>query len=117
SLGLVRGPEGLTTPTFSHFCILVDSLDEVMRLRHNAVGLGLTLEQDLLRHPTSGSTGVYVVEPWLGFSVEFTTAHEVIDDSTHQPRRLAVGPAALDVWKQPLPAPRVDSKAPFTESL
>jgi 2,3-dihydroxy-p-cumate/2,3-dihydroxybenzoate 3,4-dioxygenase len=117
SLGFARGPDGLATPTFSHFCILVDSLDDVMRYRHNAVDLGLELEQDLLRHPTSGSIGVYVTEPWLGFSIEFSIDHAVIDDAMHTPRRLALGPAALDVWQEPLPPPRVDSKEPFTESL
>lgn len=117
SLGLARGPDDLAAPSFSHFCILVDSLDDVMRYRRNAVDLGLELEQDILRHPTSGSIGVYVTEPWLGFSIEFSTDHAVIDDATHKPRWLALGPGALDVWKEPLPPPRVDSKAPFTESL
>ena len=117
SLGLVRGGPDLEQPAFSHFCILVDSLDDVMRYRHNAVSLGLELEEDVLRHPTSGSMGVYVTEPWLGFSIEFATDHAIIDDPTHVARRLAVGPGALDVWREPLPPPRVDSKAPFTELL
>jgi 2,3-dihydroxy-p-cumate/2,3-dihydroxybenzoate 3,4-dioxygenase len=117
SLGFARGSDDLAAPAFSHFCILVDSLDDVMRYRRNAVDLGLELEQDLLRHPTSGSIGVYVTEPWSGFSIEFSIEHAVIDDATHSPRRLALGPAALDVWKEPLPPPRVDSKKPFTQSL
>jgi 2,3-dihydroxy-p-cumate/2,3-dihydroxybenzoate 3,4-dioxygenase len=117
SLGLVRGADDLLTPTFSHFCILVDSLDDVMRYRHNAVSLGLELEEDILRHPTSGSMGVYVTEPWLGFSIEFSTDHAIIDDATHVARRLALGPAALDVWREPLPPPRVDSKKSFAETL
>jgi catechol 2,3-dioxygenase-like lactoylglutathione lyase family enzyme len=117
SLGLVRAADGVAEPQFSHFCILVDSLDDVMRYRHNAIALGLELEEDVLRHPTSGSIGVYVTEPWLGFSVEFSTDHAVIDDASHVARRLALGPGALDVWREPLPEPRVDSKAPFTESL
>ena len=117
SLGFARGAPGISGPQFSHFCVLVDSLDEVMRFRHNAVSLGLQLELDILRHPTSGSMGVYVTEPWLGFSIEFSTDHAVIDDATHRPRRFAMGQGALDVWKEPLPPPRVDSKASFTESL
>jgi catechol 2,3-dioxygenase-like lactoylglutathione lyase family enzyme len=115
SLGLVRGGPDLEQPSFSHFCVLVNSLDDVMRYRHNAVSLGLELEEDVLRHPTSGSMGVYVTEPWVGFSIEFATDHAIIDDLTHVARRLAVGPGALDVWREPLPPPRVDGKAPFTE--
>jgi hypothetical protein len=61
--------------------------------------------------------GVYVTEPWLGFSIEFSTDHAVLDDATHRPRRFAMGKGALDVWKEPLPPPRVDSKTAFTESL
>jgi 2,3-dihydroxy-p-cumate/2,3-dihydroxybenzoate 3,4-dioxygenase len=117
SLGLVRAAEGVTEPNFSHFCILVGSIDDVMRYRHNAVSLGLELEQDVLRHPTSGSIGVYVYEPWQRFSIEFCTNHAVIDDAGYVPRRLALGPAALDVWRQPLPPPRIDSKQPFTHAL
>jgi hypothetical protein len=88
-----------------------------MRYRHNSVGLGLELEEDILRHAASGSMGVYVKEPWQGFSVEFCTGHAVIHDEGHVPRKLTMGPGVGDLWKQPLPAPRVDSKAPFTESL
>jgi 2,3-dihydroxy-p-cumate/2,3-dihydroxybenzoate 3,4-dioxygenase len=117
SLGLVRGAPDLAMPTFSHFCILVESLDDVMRYRRNALDLGLELEEDLLRHPTSGSIGVYVTEPWMGFSIEFSTDHAVLDDATHQPRRFALGPGALDVWKHPLPPSRVHSDMPFTADL
>lgn len=119
SLGLVRGPDVLPGPKFSHFCILVPSLDDVMRYRHNAVGLGLELELDILRHPTSGSMGVYVKEPWLDFSIEFCTDHMHIpdDDDGYVARNISMGPGAIDLWKEPLPPPRVESKAPFYESL
>ncbi len=116
SLALGRGPKGLERARFAHFCILVDTIDDVMRFRHNAVAHGLELESDLLRHPTSGSMGVYVREPVHNFSVEFCTGHQRLDD-TWRPRRLSAGPAMMDIWKEPLPAPRVDSKAPFNVVL
>jgi 2,3-dihydroxy-p-cumate/2,3-dihydroxybenzoate 3,4-dioxygenase len=112
SFALAQGPPGLEQAKFAHFCVLVDDLDDVMRFRYNAVAHGLSLEHDLLRHPTSGSMGVYVVEPTEGFAVEFCTNHQRLDDSW-VPRRLSMAPGLIDVWQQPLPPPRVDSKAPF----
>lgn len=112
SLALGQGPPGLARARFAHFCVLVDDIDDVMRFRHNAVAHGLSLEHDLLRHPTSGSMGVYVKEPLHGFSVEFCVGHQRLDD-TWVARRLTAGPGMIDVWKQPLPPPRVSSKAPF----
>jgi 2,3-dihydroxy-p-cumate/2,3-dihydroxybenzoate 3,4-dioxygenase len=116
SLALAQGPKGLERARFAHFCVLVDHIDDVMRFRHNAVSLGLQLEHDLLRHPTSGSMGVYVTEPVLGFSVEFCVGHQRLDD-TWVPRQLTAGPGMIDVWRQPLPPPRVATKAPFNEVL
>lgn len=116
SFALAQGPTGLERARFAHFCVLVDHIDDVMRFRHNAVSLGLQLEHDLLRHPTSGSMGVYVTEPVFGFSVEFCVGHQRLDDSW-VPRQLAAGPGMIDVWRQPLPPPRVTTKAPFNEVL
>ena len=116
SFALAQGPPGTQRARFAHFAIQVEHIDDVMRFRHNAVAHGLTLEHDLLRHPTSGSMGVYVTEPIEGFSVEFCVGHERLDD-TWTPRRLTAGPGVIDVWKQPLPAPRVSSKAPFNVLL
>lgn len=116
SFALAQGPPGLERARFAHFCVLVDDIDDVMRFRHNAVAHGLSLEHDLLRHPTSGSMGVYVKEPLEGFSVEFCVGHQRLDD-TWVARRLTSGPGMIDVWQQPLPPPRVNSKAPFNVLL
>ncbi len=116
SLALAQGPPGLEAARFAHFCVLVEDIDDVMRFRHNAVAHGLTLEHDLLRHPTSGSMGVYVKEPVHGFSVEFCVGHQRLDE-TWVARQLTAGPGMIDVWKQPLPPPRVSSKAPFNVLL
>jgi 2,3-dihydroxy-p-cumate/2,3-dihydroxybenzoate 3,4-dioxygenase len=116
SLALAQGPPQLERARFAHFCILVDHVDDVMRFRYNAVAHDLHLEHDLLRHPTSGSMGVYVTEPTLGFSVEFCTGHQRIE-AGWEPRRLTAGPAMIDVWQQPLPPPRIDSKVPFNVML
>jgi catechol 2,3-dioxygenase-like lactoylglutathione lyase family enzyme len=116
SFAIGQGPPKLTKATFAHFCVLVDHIDDVMRFRHNAVAHGLSLEHDLLRHPTSGSMGVYVKEPIHGFSVEFCVNHQRLDDSWTA-RQLTAGPAMIDVWKEPLPPPRVNSKAAFNVVL
>jgi catechol 2,3-dioxygenase-like lactoylglutathione lyase family enzyme len=116
SLALAQGPPRLERARFAHFCVLVDDINDVMRFRHNAVAHDLHLEHDLLRHPTSGSMGVYVTEPIHGFSVEFCTGHQRIE-AGWQPRRITAGPGMIDIWQQPLPAPRVDSKVPFNVVL
>jgi 2,3-dihydroxy-p-cumate/2,3-dihydroxybenzoate 3,4-dioxygenase len=116
SLALAQGGASLGQARFAHFCVLVDHIDDVMRFRHNAVAHDLTLEHDLLRHPTSGSMGVYVKEPTQGFSVEFCVGHQRLDDSWVA-RQLSAGPGMIDVWRQPLPPPRVNSKAPFNVLL
>jgi 2,3-dihydroxy-p-cumate/2,3-dihydroxybenzoate 3,4-dioxygenase len=118
SFGFARGPAMRPKAKFAHFCILVPTLDDVMLYRHNAKELGLTLEQDILKHPTSGSVGVYVKEPWHDFAIEFCVGHmRITDDSDYHWRNVSMGPGAIDIWKEPLPPPRVESKAPFYESL
>ena len=116
SFALAQGRRSLQRARFAHFCILVDHVDDVMRFRHNAVSLGLRLEHDLLRHSTSESMGGYVREPGFGFAVEFCVGHQRLDD-TWVPRQLTAGPGTIDVWQQPLPAPRVATKTPFNEVL
>lgn len=115
SIAFMRG--GGSAPIFNHLCLLVDSIDDVMRCRNNALDLGLSLEYDLLRHAPSGSIGVYVQEPMHGFSIEFCCEHEQVDDETHVARNLTFGASTIDVWRETMPAPRVQTKIPFYEAL
>jgi catechol-2,3-dioxygenase len=100
SLVLIRAER----PVFNHFCIQLDSLDDVMRARHNAVAAGVKLRDDLLRHAPSGSIGFYMKDEARKFAVEFCVGHPLIDDETHRPRILPSTPETMNVWTAPLPA-------------
>jgi 2,3-dihydroxy-p-cumate/2,3-dihydroxybenzoate 3,4-dioxygenase len=99
SLVMIRS----SRPAFNHFCIQVESIDDVMRFRNNALKGGVALRDDLLRHAPSGSIGVYMQDEARGFSVEYCIGHPVIDDATHHPRILPTRPETKDVWLSPLP--------------
>jgi 2,3-dihydroxy-p-cumate/2,3-dihydroxybenzoate 3,4-dioxygenase len=88
---------------FNHFCIQVESIDDVMRFRNNALRHGVALRDDLLRHAPSGSIGVYMKDEARGFAVEFCTGHPQVDDATHRARVLPMSPETADVWRSPLP--------------
>jgi 2,3-dihydroxy-p-cumate/2,3-dihydroxybenzoate 3,4-dioxygenase len=98
SLVLIRAERAL----FNHFCIQVESLDDVMRARHNAVSAGVKLRDDLLRHAPSGSIGIYMKDEARKFAVEFCVGHPQIDDATHHPRVLPSVPQTMNVWTAPL---------------
>ncbi|KRA31114.1 MULTISPECIES: VOC family protein [unclassified Nocardioides] len=102
SLVLLNGQR----PAFNHFCIQVESLDDVMRARNNALRWGVHLRDDLLRHAPSGSIGVYLKDETRGFAVEFCVGHPQLDD-THQARNLPMSPETRDVWLAELPDHRV----------
>ena len=99
SLVLIRSDRA----AFNHFCIQVESLDDVMRARHNAVKAGVKLRDDLLRHAPSGSIGFYMKDEARGYAVEFCVGHPRLDDETHRPRILPSAPETLNVWTAPLP--------------
>lgn len=99
SLVIVRGDQ----PAFNHFCIQVETLDDVMRARSNALRGGVTLRDDILRHAPSGSIGFYMKDVARKFAVEFCVGHPQLDDATHQPRILPGVPETRDVWSAPLP--------------
>jgi 2,3-dihydroxy-p-cumate/2,3-dihydroxybenzoate 3,4-dioxygenase len=109
SLVLVNSPRS----AFNHFCVQVESLDDVMRFRNNALKYGVKLRDDLLRHAPSGSIGVYMKDEARDFSVEFCIGHPVLDDS-HQARRLPMAEQTVDVWRSPLPEIKVDLGRPST---
>jgi 2,3-dihydroxy-p-cumate/2,3-dihydroxybenzoate 3,4-dioxygenase len=91
-------------PSFNHFCIQVESIDDVMRFRHNAVKNGVALRDDLLRHAPSGSIGVYLKDEARGFAIEYCVGHPQVDD-THTPRILPLAPETVDIWRSALPEP------------
>jgi 2,3-dihydroxy-p-cumate/2,3-dihydroxybenzoate 3,4-dioxygenase len=99
SLVLIRAER----PVFNHFCIQVESLDDVMRARHNALKGGVKLRDDLLRHAPSGSIGFYMKDETRGFAIEFCIGHPQLDEATHQPRILPSVPETMNVWTAPLP--------------
>ncbi len=100
SLVLIRSPK--SSPSFNHVCFQVESLDDVMRFRHNAVRNGAPIRDDLLRHAPSGSVGVYVKDTARDLAVEYCYGHPQVADD-HEPRVLPLAPETVDVWQSPLP--------------
>ena len=112
---LIRSPQN--QPVFDHFCIQVESIDDVMRFRHNAVAHGVALRDDVLRHGPSGSISVYIKDEARGFAVEYCTGHPQIDDETHEARVLPMVLESVDIWRSPLPEPRITEPAPALDRL
>ncbi|MFF3872232.1 VOC family protein [Streptomyces sp. NPDC001978] len=108
SLVLIRAER----PVFNHFCIQVNSLDDVMRARHNALKGGVKLRDDLLRHAPSGSIGFYMKDETRGYAVEFCCGHPQLDDATHRPRVLQSSPETMNVWLAELPDHRAAAGVP-----
>lgn len=97
SLGIGSGGTG----TLDHFCVLVDSLDDVMRARANALQHGIQIRGDLMRHAASGSISIYMNDPVTGIGLEFCTEHAVIDDEGYRPRILRASAVTGNVWLEP----------------
>jgi 2,3-dihydroxy-p-cumate/2,3-dihydroxybenzoate 3,4-dioxygenase len=97
SMGILRGGE--KSGRLDHFCILVDSLDDVVRARNIAVQNGVKLRQELVRHAASGSVSTYLIDPINDISVEFCVWHSQIEDEGYRPRILQASPVTLDMWK------------------
>jgi catechol 2,3-dioxygenase-like lactoylglutathione lyase family enzyme len=115
SLVLIRNPQEQSS--FDHFCIQVESIDDVMRFRHNAVSHGVALRDDILRHGPSGSISVYIKDEARGFAVEYCTGHPRVDDEAHQARILPMVAESIDIWRSPLPEPRLAQPAPALDRL
>jgi catechol 2,3-dioxygenase-like lactoylglutathione lyase family enzyme len=96
SMGIFRAKEARVA-TMDHFCVLVESIDDVMRARNIAVRGGAALQKDVLRHAASGSISVYIADPMTGISFEFCTEHEIVDHD-HRARILEGSPITRDVW-------------------
>lgn len=105
SLGLFRaGPD--RAAKMDHFCILVDSVDDVMRARNVALRYGAELQKDVLRHAASGSISVYIADPFTGISFEFCWDHDVLQDD-HRPRILEASAVSRDIWLAGVPAEEI----------
>ena len=96
SMGIFRSSPARAA-TMDHFCILVESIDDVMRARNVALRSGATLQKDVLRHAASGSISVYIADPVAGLSFEFCTEHDFVAPD-HRPRLLESTPITRDVW-------------------
>lgn len=100
SAGLIGAGEG-AAGRLHHFCILVESLDDVMRARANAMARGVEVRQDVLRHAASGSIGIYLGDPHSGASMEFCTGPLRVDDeSSYRARVMPGGPVTSDLWQE-----------------
>jgi hypothetical protein len=80
-------------------CILVPTLDDLMRARANVLALNIPLRNDLLRHAPSGSMGIYLRDEANNFVIEFCTEHGQITADDHRPRVLPAVPETLDTWR------------------
>lgn len=96
---------GAENSAFDHLCIQVASLDDLMRLRSNALRAGIKFRNDLLRHAPSGSISIYLHDEARGYAVEYCVGHPKVEDATHRPRRLGLAPDTVDIWSAPLPEP------------
>lgn len=96
SIGIFRSA-AQRAAVLDHFCILVDSIDDVMRARNIALRGGAQLNKDVLRHAASGSISVYIADPMAGMSFEYCWDHAVLDPD-HRPRILESTPISRDVW-------------------
>ncbi|HUY19894.1 MAG TPA: VOC family protein [Candidatus Binataceae bacterium] len=90
---------GGTRTSVDHVCILVPTLDDLMRARANVMALGIPFRNDLLKHAPSGSIAIYLRDEANNLVVEFCWEHGQILDDTHRPRVLPAMPETLDMWR------------------
>jgi catechol 2,3-dioxygenase-like lactoylglutathione lyase family enzyme len=89
---------GAAQPALDHLCILVPTLDDVMRARVNTLALGVPLRNDMIRHGPSGSIGFYLKDEANQIAIEFCVDHRQVLDDAHRPRLLPAREDTLDVW-------------------
>ncbi|MDP3172988.1 MAG: VOC family protein [Phenylobacterium sp.] len=102
--GLLLQQMPVDKPVFGHLCFLVDSLDDLMRIRNHGLKSGAKLSRDILRHAPSGSVGVYFVDAARRHDFEFCYDHAQLPDD-HQARILPATPEIGDIWRNDLPDP------------
>lgn len=96
SLALIRSSDdhGL-----DHICFLMNSLDDVMRLRARSMTDGIDARADVKRHAPSGSVSYYITDSTSGLVLEACWDHLRIQDSDHhQARVLPKRPETGNVW-------------------
>jgi catechol 2,3-dioxygenase-like lactoylglutathione lyase family enzyme len=99
----ILGNKALPGSTFNHFCMHVESFDDVMKYRENAIRVGAQISSDLTKHSPSGSIAVYLKDPILGHNVEYCTNHRQFDDDTESARVIPALSDAINVWSRALP--------------
>jgi catechol 2,3-dioxygenase-like lactoylglutathione lyase family enzyme len=96
SLALIEAPGDRH---LDHLCFLMDSLDDVMRLRARSLVAGLKSRADVKRHAPSGSISYYIIEPTSELVLEACWDHLLIsDESGHRARVLPRRPDTPDMW-------------------
>lgn len=99
---LVLGAGRGEPPLLDHVALLMDSIDDLMRVRQNFLERKVPFSRDLLRHPTSGSMGFYANGLPGPSTVEFCIDHGKITDPNHRPRSMAPGRWTSNVWLPPV---------------
>lgn len=103
SVGFLRG--GGAAGKLDHFCILVDHIDDVMRMQNLARQAGIPMDHELVRHAASGSIGTYLNYELLGLGVEYCVGHGQLEDDDAG-RLLIASPSTVNLWNA-LPGPAV----------
>ncbi|MGE3303866.1 MAG: VOC family protein, partial [Hyphomonadaceae bacterium] len=100
--GLLLQQMKVDRPTFGHLCFLVESLDDIMRIRNHGLRNGAKLSRDLLRHAPSGSVGIYFVDEARRHDFEYCYDHAQLPED-HVPRTLRATFEIGNVWMNELP--------------
>lgn len=98
SLAVRRGER----PEVAHVAFLMKSFDHVMRGFARARYKGIPIPTGLVNHSASRSLAFYMDVPRFSPSVELCDGHLVFgagEHETHVPRRMAVDPRNIDVWR------------------
>ncbi|GAA2880760.1 hypothetical protein GCM10010517_43440 [Streptosporangium fragile] len=98
SLALQRNKEHYV----AHLCFMMKSFDHVMRGRARALYKNVPIASDLVNHSASTSIAFYLFDPKHGPRYELCDGHRVLtpeEHETHRPRRMAVDPRNIDVWR------------------
>lgn len=82
-----------------HICFLMESLDDVMRLRARAMVDNVSARADVKRHAPSGSISYYIEDTSSGLVFEACWDHLMIEDSDHHRARvLPKRPESGNLW-------------------
>lgn len=85
-----------------HIAFLMQTFDHVMRGHARARYKKLNITSGIVNHSASRSIAFYMSEPQFGPPVELCDGHLVFSPEqheTHAPRRMAVDPRNIDVWR------------------